>query len=119
MKGPAKDAYLANPWHASHPDHPVTPAMRPPTTAAVDLYARLDELRERFADAQRNDRAAIRLTAEAVALRLLIEGEMPSRVAERAPLSVAHLRVIARRAGLGPARPGPKLGHRARQKLPL
>jgi hypothetical protein len=112
MTGRKVDRYLANPWHTSHPHHPVKPTQRLPGDAAVASYAELDRLAEEFANASKQERAKIRAAAEPVALALLRDQEMPTRVAARSPFSAGHLRIIARRAGIGPARPGVKQGYR-------
>lgn len=119
MEGPSKDAYLASPWYAAHPEHPVTPTPRASTAAAEALYWELDRLMDLFSVSAKAERPLIRKEAESVALALLAEGEMQMTVVKRAPFSVAHLRNVARRSGLGALPPGPQFGSRARQKVSL
>jgi hypothetical protein len=71
-------------------------------TESPELVA-LDGATTRYHKAQR---AHIEV-AEAI-VAALKAGESPSVVAARSPFSLAQVRVIARAAGIPPAKPGPK-----------
>lgn len=114
LEGPEVERYLSHPWHRLNPDHPLKPTRPSPTPTADALYAQLDSLKNAFSAAGKAERAPVRVSAEGIALSLLAEGEMPSRIVSRAPFSVAHLRNVARRLGIEPARPGPKIGHKVK-----
>ncbi len=100
--------YLADPWYANNPSHPVAPGVAGPSQRVIELYEQLHVLKRLFSSLKGLERKVIRSAAERVALDLLRANEMPTRVAARGPLSEAHLRKVARREGLEPARPGPK-----------
>lgn len=106
--------YLANPWHAANPDHPVVPTPRATTELAISLYATLDELTHAFGAATREGQRRIRAEAEQIGIALLREKEGATTIVARAPFSDAHFRKVARQAGVAPARNGTRINYRAR-----
>lgn len=103
--GPARDAYLARPWYARNPGHPVIPTPKQPTTAAQCLYRELDDLAAELSNTagRKHPGNPVWVRAGDVGVALLREGEKPTRIVARAPFSMPHLRKLARAHGIGPA----------------
>lgn len=74
-------------------------------TNVTRRFVRLDAITAELAPIeQRRDK--LREEAAQIAVELLKAGAAPSEVARRSPFSAAHLRTLARIAGLPPARRG-------------
>lgn len=74
-------------------------------TKLTSKFARLDAITAEL-DPLEGRRAELREEASKLAVELLKAGAAPTEVADRSPFSAAHLRTLARIAGLPPARPG-------------
>lgn len=68
-------------------------------------FARLDAITAEL-DPLETRRSELRDEASQLAVALLKAGAPPTEVARRAPFSAAHLRTLARIAGLPPGKPG-------------
>jgi len=71
----------------------------------ADAYARLDAMTAALGPAERHAKE-LRRSIEQLALEMLRAGEPPTVVAERCPFTATHLRALARKAGIEPARRG-------------
>lgn len=74
-------------------------------TKLTSKFARLDAITTEL-DPLEKRRTELREEASKLAVDLLKGGAPPTEVAERSPFSAAHLRTLARIAGLPPARRG-------------
>lgn len=112
LAGASRDAYLSRPWFAAHPERPVSPPTRPHRrtasisacqhgrSALLDLTAQLSEIDREI--------AALRARAAELVVELLKADQPPTEIARMSPFSDAHVRTLARVAGIPPARRGRK-----------
>lgn len=68
-------------------------------------FARLDAITAELEPLE-TQRSKLREEASRIAIDLLKAGAPPTEVARRSPFSAAHLRTLARIAGLPPGKPG-------------
>ena len=76
-------------------------------TQMTSKFARLDAITDELTPLE-NRRNELREEASKLAVELLKAGAPPTEVAARSPFSAAHVRTLARIAGLPPARRGAK-----------
>lgn len=76
-------------------------------TSLTRKFERLDAITAELAPIE-DQRTKLREEASKIAVELLKADASPTEVAKRAPFSAAHLRTLARIAGLPPARRGGK-----------
>lgn len=74
-------------------------------TKLTSKFARLDAITAEL-DPLEGRRTELREEASKLAVELLKAGAAPTEVADRSPFSAAHLRTLARIAGLPPAKRG-------------